>query len=86
MGQYLRPASVRYGIYVLGNTDPLRQWKEPDSGDLIGFDELVRRVVAHAAALQTKLPEEVDALEVIAIDFSDPRQRGRPVTEAAAAS
>lgn len=86
VGQYLRPASVHYGIYVLGNADPQRQWKDADSAGLIGFDELLARVTERAKVLQAELPEGVDALAVIGIDFSDPRQRRQAATEAAAVS
>lgn len=50
VGQYLRPANVRYGICVLGNTKPARRWKL--SRAEISFAELVVHIQEHAAALQ----------------------------------
>lgn len=73
VGQYLRPANVRYGIYVLGNTNPKKLWKL--SGTMINFAELVSHIEERASALQAQLREGVDGIEVVGIDFSDPRQR-----------
>ena len=75
IGQYLRPANVRHGIYVLGNTDPKRHWKIPGTSDKLNFEELVQCIRERAASLQAKLQEGVDGIEVIGIDFSDPRER-----------
>ena len=73
IGQYLRPANVRHGIYVLGNTEPKRYWEL--HGARIDFANLVLHVQERAAALQTQLREGVDGIEVVGIDFSDPRER-----------
>lgn len=74
VGQYLRAAHVRYGIYVLGNTEPKRRW-EVSGGKKIDFRELVQCIQERAAVLQAGLPEGVDGIEVIGIDFSDHRER-----------
>lgn len=73
VGQYLRPANIRHGIYVLGNTEPKRRWEL--SGAMINFAELVSYIQERAAALQAQLRERVDGIEVVGIDFSDPRER-----------
>jgi hypothetical protein len=75
IGQYLRPANVRHGIYVLGNTDPKRRWKMPGTGELIDFCALVSIIQNRAAALQSELRAGVDGIDVISIDFSDPREK-----------
>lgn len=75
VGQYLWPADVRYGMYVLGNTSPKRKWKVPNSTETLNFEKLVARIQARAKAIQQKLPNGVDGIEVIGIDFSDPRKR-----------
>jgi hypothetical protein len=75
VGQYLRPANVRHGIYVLGNTAPKRHWEEPGTKQKLNFEQLVERIQGRAAELQTELREGVDAIKVIGIDFSDPRER-----------
>ena len=75
VGQYLRSANIRHGIYVLGNTEPKRRWKMPDTGELIAFEALVSLVKNRAAALQEQLREGVDGVEVVGINFSDPRER-----------
>ena len=74
VGQYLREASsVRHGIYVLGNTEPKKRWKV--SGVDVSFAELVTRIQERAKAIQIEMRDGVDGLEVIGIDFSDPRER-----------
>lgn len=75
VGQYLRQSTIRHGIYVLGNTDPKRRWKESATNEKLDFEQLVQRIQARAAELQAQMREGVDAIEVIGIDFSDPRQR-----------
>jgi hypothetical protein len=75
VGQYLRPANIRHGIYVLGNTEPKRRWKMPDTGEPIAFAALVSLIQNRAAALQAQLRERADGIEVVGIDFSDPRER-----------
>jgi hypothetical protein len=71
VGQYLRPTNIRHGIYVLGNTQPKRRWEL--SGAMINFAELVSHIQERASALQAQLREGVDRIEVVGIDFSDPR-------------
>ncbi len=75
IGQYLRSANVRHGVYVLGNTVPKRWWEEPITKEKLNFEQLVQRIQARAAELQAQMREGVDAIEVIGIDFSDPRER-----------
>ncbi|HET8711752.1 MAG TPA: hypothetical protein VFM32_10265, partial [Spongiibacteraceae bacterium] len=73
IGQYLRPANIRHGIYVLGNTEPKRYWVMPDSGERINFQQLVSLLQERAKVLQSERRAHVDGIEVIGIDFSDPR-------------
>lgn len=73
VGQYLRPTNVRHGVYVLGNTEPKRQWVMPGSGRRINFQELVSLLQDRAKELQSEQRAHVDGIEVIGIDFSDPR-------------
>jgi hypothetical protein len=75
VGQYLRPAHIRHGVYVLGNTDPKRYWEIPGSSEKLNFSELVKRIQQRAIELQSELRAGVDGIEVIGIDFSDPRKR-----------
>lgn len=75
VGQYLRAAGVNYGVYVVGNTEPKRQWQRPGDRQLIGFAELVTLLQARAKALISERSEVVYGLSVIGIDFSDPRER-----------
>lgn len=73
VGQYLRSANIRYGIYVLGNTDPKRRWEL--SGAMIDFAALVSHIQERAQALQAQMRVGIDGIEVVGIDFSDPRER-----------
>lgn len=75
IGQYLRSANVRYGVYVLGNTVPKRRWEESVTNEKLNFEQLVQRIQARAVELQAQMREGVDAIEVIGIDFADPRAR-----------
>jgi len=75
VGQYLRPANIRHGIYILGNAAPKKRWVMPDSGKRINFQQLVLLVQGRAKKLQFERRAQVDDIEVIGIDFSDPRRR-----------
>lgn len=75
VGQYLRPENIRHGIYVVGKAAAKHRWKMPDSGQLIHFEQLVSLLQDRAKELQFDKRAEVDGIEVIAIDFSDPRNR-----------
>ncbi len=75
VGQYLRAESVRFGVYVLGNTDPERRWKDIDGSTLVDFQIVVQRVAERATELENKFRQGVDGIRVVGIDFSDPRKR-----------
>ncbi|MBU9416249.1 hypothetical protein KTE23_06620 [Burkholderia multivorans] len=75
VGQYLRASGVNYGVYVVGNTEPKRQWQRPDDKQLIGFAELISLLQAKAETLMSERSQKVHGLSVIGIDFSDPRER-----------
>lgn len=75
VGQYLRPSSVNYGLYVIGNTKAGRQW-QLENGERIGFAGLVELLKLRAVELVAENPQTVHGLEVIGIDFSDPREAG----------
>ena len=75
IGQYLRAANVSFGIYILGNTDPKRKWEVPGTRAMINFSELVAHIQDSAKRIQASLPAGVDGIEVIGIDFSDPKSR-----------
>jgi hypothetical protein len=75
VGQYLRAFRVNYGVYVVGNTEPKRQWQRPGDKQLIGFAELVSLLQAKAATLMSDRYQAVHGLSVIGMDFSDPRER-----------
>jgi len=76
IGQYLRPAKVRHGIYVLGNTGKKNSWEMPGTGERMNFSAVVNLVVKRAVQLQMERRAVVDAIEVIGIDFTDPRNSG----------
>ena len=75
IGQYLRPANVCFGIYVLGNVRPKRRWKIPGSKEEVNFSKLVELIQGHAKNLQLQSAGKVEGIAVIGIDFSDPRER-----------
>jgi hypothetical protein len=74
VGQYLRPANVRFGIYVIGTTSPTRRWELSD-GRRIDLSELVSVLQKRASELVAERSNEVYGLEVVGIDFSDPREQ-----------
>lgn len=73
VGQYLRPENIRFGIYIVGTTSPTRRWEH--AGRYIDFNELVSLLQTSALELTRERCHEVHGLEVIALDFSDPRER-----------
>lgn len=75
VGQYLRPSNVRHGVYVLGNTEAKKYWVVPESRKRVRFQELVLLLQERAKVLQSQRRAHVDGIEVIGIDFSDPRDR-----------
>jgi hypothetical protein len=75
VGQYLRAESVRFGVYVLGNTDPDRRWEDIGCTTLIDFQAVVERVTTRAKEIECEFRQGVDGIAVIGIDFSDPRKR-----------
>lgn len=75
VGQYLRAASVRFGVYVLGNTDSDRRWEDIGSTTLIDFQAVVQRVTNRAKEIESEFRQGVDGITVVGIDFSDPRKR-----------
>lgn len=75
VGQYLRPANIRHGIYVLGNAGTKKSWEMPGTGERINFQALVPLIRERAASLQIERRADVDGIEVIGIDFPDPRER-----------
>jgi len=75
VGQYLRAESVRFGVYVLGNTDPDRRWEDIGGTTLIDFQAIVQRVTDRAKEIESEFRQGVDGITVVGIDFSDPRKR-----------
>lgn len=75
VGQYLRASNINYGVYVVGNTEPKRQWQRPGDKQLIGFAELISLLQAKAETLISDRSQKIHGLSVIGIDFSDPRER-----------
>lgn len=73
VGQYLRPENIRFGIYIVGTTSPTRRWEY--DGRRIDFDELVSLLQTRALELAAERSHAVHRLEVIGINFSDPRER-----------
>lgn len=75
VGQYLRAEGIRYGVYILGNTDPNRRWEEVGSAAKVNFQTLVDRIAERARALENENRPGIDGITVVGIDFSDPRER-----------
>lgn len=75
VGQYLRAESVRFGVYVLGNTDHDRRWEDIGGTTLIDFQAVVQRVSDRAKEIESEFRQGVDGITVVGIDFSDPRKR-----------
>jgi hypothetical protein len=75
VGQYLRAEGIRYGVYVLGNTDPNRRWEDVAGTAKIDFHTVVERIAERAKALESKNRPGIDGIAVFGIDFSDPRER-----------
>lgn len=72
IGQYLRAHDARNGIYFVATIEPGHQWRDPASGALITFEAVIAMLRARAAELVSQR-EEVDLIEVVSVDFRDPR-------------
>ncbi|CAG9217847.1 conserved hypothetical protein [Paraburkholderia tropica] len=75
VGQYLRAEGVKFGIYVVGNTEPTRRWQRPADRKLINFAEVISILQARASELAAQYPDNIHGLSVVGFDFSDPRER-----------
>jgi hypothetical protein len=74
VGQYLRSHDSQYGIYVLGIISPTRtHWEGPTGGTRLTFTEVVNVITERARDL-VKTRSDISDLEVISIDFREPRQ------------
>lgn len=74
VGQYLRAEGNRYGVYVLGNTDPNRRWEDGTAAK-INFQTLIEHITDRARSLENKNRLGIDGIAVVGINFSDPRER-----------
>lgn len=74
VGQYLRAHKSRYGIYVVSLKRD-KEWDDPSGGPGLDFPALVSLLTKRATEIQRD-QADVDGLEVIAIDFRDPRGTG----------
>ena len=75
VGQYLRAERVRFGVYVLGNTDPDRRWEDIGGTTLIDFQAVVQRITDRAKEIESEFRQGIDGIAVVGIDFSNPRKR-----------
>jgi hypothetical protein len=68
MGQYLRDANARYGVYLLGYIDRKGFWINPDDKRHMNFNEVVQLLEERAKSLAEARPD-VQMVTVIGIDF-----------------
>ena len=73
VGQYLRAHNSRYGIYFLGCIGKKQGWEDPASGKKLNFEEVVN-IVRQRAVHLVKINPKVSGLEVVSIDFRQPRK------------
>ena len=71
--QYLRAYNSRYGIYLIGIIHPRDYWQGLREGERITFEELVGVVTDRAGEL-LRSHSNVNDLEVISINFCEPRR------------
>jgi hypothetical protein len=69
-GRYLRTRAARHGVLLLvyKNRKP-KGWKDPNTGTLIGFDELLKRLQDLAQQIASESPDSPQP-EVTALDVS----------------
>jgi hypothetical protein len=70
VGTYLRPHSLRFGIFLLGFIARKRSWEQSD-GPNLSFHEVVELLQRRATQLCNERPGEL-GLEVIGMDFTNP--------------
>lgn len=68
VGQYLRAANSRHGIFVVAMLGQ-RQWRAPESGERIGFCEVIDRL-SHTAREIIERDDRLNDLRVVGIDFT----------------
>jgi hypothetical protein len=76
VGKYLRAHDSRYGIYVLGMIGSKASWHAPDHTGSLDFEGVLERLQGHAAALKES-SAHILGLEVVSIDFRDPKPMDR---------
>lgn len=65
--RYLHDQNARYGIFLIGCTAD-KTWRNPEEGPNMNFDELIVRLKARAAEIQSCSPA-IERLKVIGMDF-----------------
>ena len=73
IGQYLRDANARYGVYLLGYIGRRQYWLVPESRQHLSFGEVVQALEVKAKLIVTGRTDVRD-VRVIAIDFRDPKE------------
>lgn len=68
VGQYMRDAGSRYGIYLLVRRGEKR-WTDPETGRMLSFRELVERLQSDAQAILEERPDLED-ITVVGIDLT----------------
>lgn len=73
VNQYLRPSNCNYGIYLIGfikETGRNSNWKEPVTGGMLSFDELIFGLKENAIKLGTN-DLRIEGLEIVDINFEN---------------
>jgi hypothetical protein len=71
VGQYLRDHKSRHGIYVIGTLGRQHNWKHPQTGQLLDFNQVIGLVSARANEIVEGNPK-IGNLFVVGIDFCGP--------------
>jgi hypothetical protein len=73
IGQYLRDANARYGVYLLGYIGRQQYWWHPENRQRLTFGEVVQALEVKAKLIVTGRAD-VREVRVIAIDFRHPKE------------
>lgn len=69
--RYLRDENSRHGIYLIGYTGERTYWEHPETGDQLGFNEVIALLDTRAEEIQNH-DSSVEELRVVGIDFRLP--------------
>jgi hypothetical protein len=73
IGQYLRDAQCRYGIYILGYIGRKKTWEYQDDSSHLSFEQVVTIITERAKVIVAER-RDIEDIAVISLDFTEPKK------------